>query len=528
MRNPPSIPSRAIAALMMLLALAAAPAPARALDVEVWTDRGDDAVYKTGDAMRIKLRASADAYLLVYEIDAVGAVNLLFPFDRSSAYVQGGSTVKLPVEESGLQLIVGEETGQGFIVAVASERPFRDLPWFLRPFDPQAASVGYDAQDSTITEEGFDERGHVLGDPYVAMERIRRRVVESPENVEGIASDYTTYYVHEVVRYPRYLCNDCHRPGHWAWWSGFDPYYTNCSVFDFRVNWRWYWGPTLWTGYVPYYYYVVRTDCPPYYTPWYGNQYRFSSWDGRTRWTDLWGGNLRRYKPTAAPVSYTPPPPRGMIWRKGDTPPGFVPPDVRTRTAGGGGMRDVITRQREAKAGGPAWRGKPGSQGTAGNSGRSGLQPGGRAKPADGGTTGSGEVAKGRGGQRPQGGATPETKESGQSRPKGWWRPPADRPSGGGEKAKDSPRTQPKERPREPSDPPPSNPPPSDPPPTHARPRNDGGSNPPPSSPPPRNDGGYRPPPSNPPPSNPPPRWSPPASRPSPPPGRGGKGGGSG
>jgi hypothetical protein len=167
---------------------------------------------------------------------------------------------RLPVEESGLQLIVGEETGQGFIVAVASERPFRDLPWFLRPFDPQAASVGYDApQDSAMTEEGFDERGHVLGDPYVAMERIRRRVVEAPENVEGIASDYTTYYVHEVVRYPRYLCNDCHRPGHWAWWSGFDPYYATCSVFDFRVNWRWYWGPTLWTATCR----TTTTSCAP-------------------------------------------------------------------------------------------------------------------------------------------------------------------------------------------------------------------------------------------------------------------------
>jgi hypothetical protein len=271
----------------------------------------------------------------------------------------------------------------------------------------------------------------------------------------------------------------------------------------------------------------VRTDCPPYYTPWYGNQYRFSSWDGRTRWTDLWGGNLRRYKPTAAPVSYTPPPPRGMIWRKGETPPGFVPPDVRTRTAGGGGMRDVLTRQREGRAGGPIWRGKPGSQGTSGTSGRTGLQPGGRAKPADGGSSG-GEVVKGRGGQRPQGGATPETKESGESKPRGWWRPPVDRPSGGGDKAKDPPKTQPKERPRDQSNPPPSNPPPSDPPPSNPPPRNDGGSKPPPSSPPPRNDGGYRPPPSNPPPSNPPPRWNPPPSRPSPPAGRGGKGGGSG
>ena len=30
-------------------------------------------------------------------------------------------------------------------------------------------------------------------------------------------------------------CNDCHRPGAWAWWDGFDPYYTHCSVVDFSV-----------------------------------------------------------------------------------------------------------------------------------------------------------------------------------------------------------------------------------------------------------------------------------------------------
>jgi len=521
MRNIPSIWSRVATALMMLLALAAVPAIARALDVEVWTDKGDDAVYKTGDAMRIKVRPSADAHLLVYEIDALGAVNLLFPIERGPSFVEGGTTLRLPIEESGLQLIVGSETGQGFIVAVASDRPFRDLPWFLRPFDPQAASVGYDGapQDSAMSEEGFDERGHVLGDPYVAMERIRRRIVSSPENVDGIASDYTTYYVHEVVRYPRYLCNDCHRPGYWAWWSGFDPYYASCSVFDFRVNWRWYWGPTLWTGYVPYYYYVVRTDCPPYYTPWYGSQYRFTSWDGWNRWTDLWGGQLRRYKPGVAPVSYTPPPPRGMIWRKGETPPGFVPGDVRTRAGSpGGGMRDVLTKQRDSGRGGPTWRGKPGSTSAPGS--RPGVSPGGRAKPADGGSGGEGEVAKRRaGGQRPQGGGSTETKDSGERR-RGWWRPPAEQPSGGGgDKAKDPPRTQPKERPRDESKPPPSNPPPK---------RDDGGSKPPPSTPPPRNDGGYKPPP---PPSTPQPRWNPPTSRPpAPPAGRGGgsKGGGSG
>src|SRR5262245_32986164 len=399
--TPSRIRRRLLSALFALTAVAA-PTAARALEVEIWTDRGDDAVYKSGETMGIKVRASEDAYLLVYEIDAVGQVNLLFPFRRGSALVPGKETLRLPPDDSGTDLVIGDVTGQGFLVAVASEQPFRELPWFLRPFDPQAASIGYEGvpSDSEPAEEGFDDTGKVVGDPYVAMERIRRRVVSDPASVQGTASDYTTYYVHEVVRYPRYLCNDCHRPGYWAWWSGFDPYYWHCSTFDFRVNWSWYWGPYLWTSYVPYYYYVVRSDCPPMYSTWYGPNYRFTSWDGWNRWTDLWGGQLRRFKPTAAPASYTPPPPRGMIWRKGETPPGFVGPDVRTRTsAPGGGMRDVFNRQRDKSA--PAWREKPSA--SAGGTSRPAVRPDGRSKPSSG-DQGSGStetVRTRRGGNQP-------------------------------------------------------------------------------------------------------------------------------
>src|SRR5689334_18207741 len=97
--------------------LLATPAQAR-LDVEVWTDRGDDAVYREGDAMRVKVRASDDAYLLVYEIDTEGHINLLFPWKRGSGRVEGRNTLRLPPDNSDYQLVVEKETGQGFLVAV--------------------------------------------------------------------------------------------------------------------------------------------------------------------------------------------------------------------------------------------------------------------------------------------------------------------------------------------------------------------------------------------------------------------------
>src|SRR5262245_7617810 len=115
--------------------VAAAPTLARGVDVEIWTDRGDDAVYQEGEAMRVKVRTSMDAYLLVYEIDTDGDVNLLYPWKRGSGFVTGRHTLRLPPDDSDHQLVVEQQTGQGFLVAVASERPFRDLPWFLRPFD---------------------------------------------------------------------------------------------------------------------------------------------------------------------------------------------------------------------------------------------------------------------------------------------------------------------------------------------------------------------------------------------------------
>lgn len=383
MRLTPSTIARMVPAALLLLVFAVAPALARHMDVEVWTDRGDDAVYQPGDAMRVKVRTTEDAYLLVYEIDSEGTVNLLYPWRRGTGRIEARRTLRLPDDASDYQLVVERATGQGFLVAVASERPFRELPWFLRPFDPQAASIGYegDPEGRDRDEEGFDDKGRVVGDPYVAMERIRRRVMGEQGTTDGFASAYSSYYVHEQVRYPRYICNDCHRPNRWAWWDGFDPYYTRCSVVDFRVNWGWCWGPQMWTSYLPYYYYVVRSDCPPRYQPYYTNRTRFSSWDGWNRWGELWGGQLRRFKPAPAPVGYSPPPPRGVIWKQGQTPPGFVPPDVR-RQSGPPSGGPASWMQRDRGDGKPVWR--EGQRERPDNGGGGTVAPGGdrRERPA--------------------------------------------------------------------------------------------------------------------------------------------------
>ena len=316
------------AGILLALALAMFPGTSRArsLAVEVWTDKGNDAVYEPGDHMVVKVRTSEDAHVLVYEIDAEGFVRLLFPDGNGAGFLEADHAYRMPPEDSGVDLVVQQSVGQCYLVAIASAAPFDSLPWYLRPYNAQAEAVGY--VNAPEEEQGVTAEGRIVGDPFVAMERIRRRVLDDSTDPESFATAYTSYYVHQQVRYPRYVCYDCHRPGHWAWWDGFDPYYTTCSVFDLRVNWSWYWGPSYWFGYVPYFVYVYRPTCPPRYHPYYERGGWYSSWDGWSRWNNLWGtGSLQRYK-SPPPAGYQPPP----KFRMGEKPtPGTpLPPGYMT------------------------------------------------------------------------------------------------------------------------------------------------------------------------------------------------------
>src|SRR2546422_5742411 len=99
-------------AALGVLTLAPTVAGARGLGVEVWTDRGDDAVYQPGQTMEIRARASDDAYLLVYEIDAEGYVRLLYPYRGSSGLVEGRRTYAVPPDRSNVDLVVQGPVGQ--------------------------------------------------------------------------------------------------------------------------------------------------------------------------------------------------------------------------------------------------------------------------------------------------------------------------------------------------------------------------------------------------------------------------------
>jgi hypothetical protein len=395
-----------LASALIGASLVPSPATARIAGVEVWTDRGHESVYQPGDGMRIQVRPSSDAYLLLYEIDAEGLVHVLFPVESGPGWVAGGVTHKFPSDESGLELVVQDPVGQAYLVAIASERPFRELPWYLQPADPfsELATLYGEADD----EAGVTADGRIVGDPFVAMERIRRRVLSVPDDLDGFATSYTSYFVGTEVHYPRYVCYDCHRPGRWEWWDGFDPYYVACPVFGVRVNADWVWGPAYWVGAVPYFVYYYQPDCPP---TWYDPEAAYwSSWDGWRRWTTLWGPkSLTRYK-GPPPPGYEAPQPRmkpgfgtgpnvGALPAhkpSGRTPPGYVAGnDIAARrkpavTGRGGAARpgEIVIptprmpgqRPTRPAGGSVASERKPVSGRPSGD--RSGYEGGTRARPA--------------------------------------------------------------------------------------------------------------------------------------------------
>src|SRR5688572_12936763 len=158
--------------LLLPVAPAAAAEPSGGIAVELWTDRGHDAVYQPGEGIELHVRSSDEGYLLLYEIDAEGRLRVLWPERGSSGFLEGDRTLTLPSDRSEVELVVEGPAGQGYVVAIVAREPFLDLPWYLRPYDLQAEELGYVGQPDE--EEGVTAEGRIVGDPFVAMERIRR------------------------------------------------------------------------------------------------------------------------------------------------------------------------------------------------------------------------------------------------------------------------------------------------------------------------------------------------------------------
>jgi hypothetical protein len=225
------------------------------LDVDVWVNKDEGGVYRPGESMRIYFRTSADAYVLLYNIDTEGYIHLIYPYGPGDPpFVPGGRTLVVPSRSDPYELAADGPPGVEYVVALASPVPFRDLPWYLAESDRGAPPP------ETIDQGDDIDQGYVVGDPYVGMERLNRRIVP-PGREGGVASSDTYFYIDRRVEYPRYVCADCHY--HQPF---FDPYGATCSVVDIRVDATWiHYSPVRWGIIRPRYYYLVRKTAPVRY-----------------------------------------------------------------------------------------------------------------------------------------------------------------------------------------------------------------------------------------------------------------------
>ena len=237
-----------------------------ALTIDVWINKEEGGVYQPGESMRVYFRASADAFVLVYNIDTEGYIHLVYPYGPSDpARVEGGRVYRIPARHDPYDLVADGPQGMEFVVAVASPVPFQNLPWYLSGVPDRTGPEDPDSDDPT-------EAGQIVGDPYVGMEQLHQRII-SASAVETSDATETYFYLEKRVEYPRYVCADCHHPGY-----GFDPYLVPCPVVSVRIDATWVRYAPVRVGVVrPRYYYWVRPNSPERYRAW---KERWSTLDG--------------------------------------------------------------------------------------------------------------------------------------------------------------------------------------------------------------------------------------------------------
>jgi len=157
--------------------------PNSGLDIEVWINKSEGSTYYPGEDIRVYFRASRDCYVVVYNLDTRGYVNVLYPYRSSDErYVQGGRVYKMPGRYDDYSLTVDGPSGVEYIQAVASYEPL-SVPGWSDYYREGAGPEG-------IRTLRMDEEE----DPYVFMEWVNHQISPYPDYATDVA------YLH--VRYP--------------------------------------------------------------------------------------------------------------------------------------------------------------------------------------------------------------------------------------------------------------------------------------------------------------------------------------
>jgi hypothetical protein len=184
--------------------------------IELWTNRGDAALYTRGERVRLYFRLDQDAYVTIFRVDTDGRVRVLFPRDPwEDNFARGGREFEVDGRVLGTDAFtIDDYPGVGYLFAVASADAF--------------------VYDQIESGDHWDYRviadGRVRGDPYVAMTDLAQRIV--PNGYTDWDYDVISYNVGQHYDYPRFLCYDCHSYVSYSYW---DPYDASCVRFRMFV-----------------------------------------------------------------------------------------------------------------------------------------------------------------------------------------------------------------------------------------------------------------------------------------------------
>ena len=181
------------------------------LEVDVWVDQGDGSVYNPGDEIKVFFETSTDCYVVVYNIDTRGYVNILYPYDHGdSPWVEGNRVYRIPGRYDDYSLRVDGPEGVEYVHAIASLEPIVLPDW--------PRYVGGMTEDNLdITVLRLEDE-----DPYDFMETIDQHIVRGHD----YATDLCIFNVE--YPYPRWYS---HPRAYWAerpWYYPVGEIYIGC------------------------------------------------------------------------------------------------------------------------------------------------------------------------------------------------------------------------------------------------------------------------------------------------------------
>lgn len=177
--------------------------------VAVWTNREDP--YRSGERVRVFVRADRDAFVSVLRVDTDGQIHVLYPrTPHEDAFLRGGAVYEISGPHTAWGFFADRDPGMGYVFAVASSEPF----------DYRSVALSGQWHYAAMFE------GRVRGDPYVALTDLAGRIVVVSEDAWDY--DISPYYVEAAYSFPRFLCYDCHAYTPFRYWN---PYRSSCTQF---------------------------------------------------------------------------------------------------------------------------------------------------------------------------------------------------------------------------------------------------------------------------------------------------------